>query len=446
MKSSLKSLGDRLAADAMGLLPKSVRTAIYARRLHLDQPLSKKFVFKLAQTREELEACFHLLHDTYVEAGWMAPDPSGLRVTLFHALPTTSTLMCRYGNRIVGTVSLIRKSKLGFPMQSAFDLGEVRRENGNIAEVSALAIDPSFRSLGYRMLMSMLKFLYEYAEYRFDTRHLVAAVPPNQIGFYEDVLCFRRMEQRVAHYAFVNGAPAVGAHLDLVLAKDAFRDKYAHLPPAQNLYHFFVTASQPNSQFPHQRFHTTSDPVMTPELIDYFFNQRTQVFAALKPREVLLLHAIYDQPEYKSFLPPIPEDAPREQLKGRVHRRFSVKCPGQLHYSQQGLVRAADLTVYECSESVFCARIDRPLSVGVVGEVDVDLGEKERCTLQVEVARLGKHSNRVVMLSIRKGGEGRDRDAWLKFVHALGCAPQGGEGDKRPSSAKLPVPPPAAVA
>ncbi|GHT84269.1 hypothetical protein FACS1894154_10200 [Betaproteobacteria bacterium] len=421
----------------MGLLPKSVRTAIYARRLHLDRPLSRKFVFKLAQTKEELEACFRLLHDTYVAAGLMAPDPSGLRVTLFHALPTTSTLMCKYGDRIVGTVSLIRKSQLGFPMQSAFDLGEVRRESGNIAEVSSLAIDPRFNAAGYRMLMPMLKFLYEYAEYRFDTRHLVVAVHPGQIGFYEDVLCFRCMEQHVAHYAFVNDAPAVGAHLDLVLAKDAFHAKYAHLPSAQNLYHFFVTASQPNSQFPHQRFHTTTDPVMTPELIDYFFNQRTQVFAQLKPREALLLHAIYDQPEYKRYLPPIPEDALRERIKSRVHRRFSVKCPGQLHYSQQGLVRAADITVYECSESMFCARLDRPLPVGVVGEVDVDLGDKERCTLQVEVSRLGKHSNRVAMLSIRKGGEGRDRDAWLKFVHALGRTSQ--DGEKRPV---LPVPSP----
>ena len=55
-----------------------------------------------------MEDCFCLLHDAYVRAGFMKPDPSGMRATIYHALPTTTTLLAKYDGKIVGTISLIR--------------------------------------------------------------------------------------------------------------------------------------------------------------------------------------------------------------------------------------------------------------------------------------------------------------------------------------------------
>ena len=408
----------------------------------LDKALSKRFVFKLAQTREELEACFRLLHDEYVRAGLMDPEPSGMRVTLHHALPTTSTLMCRYGERVLGTVSLIRENGLGFPMQRIFDLGEIIRESGSVAEVSALAIDKHFHAVKDRIMMPLLKFLYEYAEYRFDTRHLIIATHPQHIGFYENVLCFRRLScPPVDHYDFVKGAPAIGAHLDLDKAKESFLRKYADAPLEKNLYHYFTVAALPNGQFPHQRFDTESDPVMTPKLLDYFFNQQTKVFSTLETQEIRLLHTIYSLPKYQRCLPPLPESLPREHGRNPTRRRFPVKCPAYLRVLQtdnvpgnRGDSAAIALAVYECSEKVFCAHADRPLSVGLSGEVDVELGLNgfERCTLPVEVVRLSQHNNRVIMLQIRDNS-GEQGKLWLKFVHALGdTAPAAADPEEVP--------------
>ena len=388
----------------------------------LDEPLSKEFVFKLAQTREELEACFRLLHDEYVREGFMEPDSSGMRVTFHHALPTTSTLMCRHGEQVVGTVSLIRENGLGFPMQRAFGLDEVFREGGNVAEVSALAIDR--RAIKGRILIPLLKFLYEYAEYRFDIRHLIIAAHPRHIGFYEDVLCFRRLSC-VDHYDLVNGAPAVGAYLDLEKAKEVFSERYAGVPLGENLYHYFIVAALPNGQFPHQRFDTTTDPVMTPELIDYFFNRRTKIFSALGAQEIRLLRTVYNLPRYQDCLPPLPESASGEHGRDSARRRFPVRCPAYLRVSRTdgvsegcGEPEGITLAVYECSETVFCAHADKSLSVGLSGEADVTLSESERCILPVEVVRLGRHSSRVVMLRIRDVG-GEQGERWLEFVRAL---------------------------
>ncbi|MDR2880666.1 MAG: hypothetical protein LBV29_02025 [Azoarcus sp.] len=422
-----------LNENRTGQLKKSVAGATHCIKMcapmsRLDKPLSRKFIFKLAQTRGELEGCFRLLHDEYVQAGFMKPDPSGMRVTLHHAFPTTSTLMCGYDGQVVGTVSLIRENGLGFPMQRIFDLDEIFQAGGSVAEVSALAVCRRFHSVKDRILMPLLKFLYEYAEYRFDTRHLVIATHPQYIDFYEEVLCFRRLScPPVDHYDFVNDAPAVGAHLDLEKAKDYFFQKYADVPLEKNLHHYFTVAALPNGQFPHQRFDTTMDPVMTPELIDYFFNRQTKRFSTLGEAEIQLLHTVYNLPSYQYCLPPLPESVQQAHEQSRISRRFPVKCPARLRISQDvpdgcGDSDSIELTIYECSERVFCAHADRPLSVGLGGEVDVelvsDMGGFGRCTLPAEVVRLGRHSSRVVMLHIRdtSGEQGR---LWLEFVRTL---------------------------
>ncbi|MDR2092543.1 MAG: hypothetical protein LBP58_04410 [Azoarcus sp.] len=429
MNNMLQNMVGYLVDRIVEFLPGNLRAKIHGHGLMLDKPLSKKFVLKLAQTKEELEACFRLLHDEYVAAGIMKPDPSGLRVTFHHALPTTSVLMCCHESTVIGTVSLIRENKLGFPMQQVFDLDKVFRKGGNVAEVSALAISRQFRMVRNRILMPMLKFLYEYAEYRFDTQHLVIAAHPRHMGFYENVLCFRRLSpHRVKHYDFVNGAPAAGAHLDLVEAKEMFQQKYGHLPAGKNLYHYFTAASLPNCQFPHRRFHTTTDPVMTPELIDYFFRQRTNLFGNLNAREIQLLHTLYDLPEYERYLPTLSTATPGEK-NGHPHsRRFPVRCPARLRIDVSGVWHTVALVVYECSETVFCAHCERPLQMDMRGKIEMDLGEYERCTLPVEILRLSKHSDRVIMLRVidTTGEQGR---VWLKFVRALNKAAIGADLD-----------------
>lgn len=428
MNKVLHNLGESIAGRVIDLLPENLRARAYGQTARLDKPLPREFVFKLAQTRQELEACFRLLHDTYVAAGYMKPDPSGMRVTLYHALPATSTLMCKRGDEVIGTVSLIRENKLGFPMQSAFNLDSVFSLGGNVAEVSSFAVREPYRRGDESIVMPLFKFLYEYAEYRFDTRHLVFATHPRRMGFYGDLLCFRPLQGgTVAHYDFVNGAPAVGAHLDLVEAKETFYQKYASLSPERNLFYYFTAASLPNGQFPHRRFNTTTDPVMTPEMIDYFFNKRTGLFSTLSGQQVQVLHMIYDLPEFRRCLPLLPANMPPDKERGRTtHRRFPVRCPARLYISRVGVRHTVALTVYECSEKIFCAHAETSLSAGVTGEVDIDLGEDEHCKLPVEIVRLGKHSNRVIMLRLSNdaGEQGR---LWRKFVRALAYAPTGAD-------------------
>ena len=377
---------NQTARKLFSLLPQKSRHNVYRSFVDCDSSPNKRLVLKIAETKEELEACFKLLHDAYVSSGFMTPDPSGMRVTIYHALPTTTTLCAKFDDQVVGTLSLIRESAIGFPLQRIFDLTGVREKEGNIAEVSALAVHPRYRRTGGTILFPLMKFMYEYCTTFFDTRHLVIAVNPRHIEMYESLLFFKRLTANVVeNYDFVNGAPAVGATLDLKHAPETLRKAYAGKSQSRNLHHYFIETKLPNIQIPHRRFFTTNDPVLTPDLIDYFFNKKTTVFAELSDRKKALLHLIYDLPDYQKVLPALPDQGVARQM--RQHRRFSVKCPAKLVNGKSILNKPISIEVNEVSRYGFRARVAEPIPPEVWLNATVQLGLHEISRLTVQAVQ-----------------------------------------------------------
>lgn len=400
---------------AFSFLPRDTRFAIYRSFVECDANPDPRLVLKIAETKEELEACFKLLHDAYVTSGFMTPNPSGIRATIYHALPTTTTLCAKFDGEVVGTISLIRESLFGFPLQAVFDLNQVRTHKGNIAEVSALAVHPKFRKTGGTILFPLMKFMYDYCTSFFDTRHLVIAVNPNRIEMYESLLFFQRLaENFVANYDFANGAPAVGATLDLYHAPDVFKKAYGHKKPRKNLYQYFVKTVLPNIVVPNRRYYTTNDPVMTPELLDYFFNQRTQVLANLDDRKKGLLHDIYNLETYQSVLPKLRVAVPGEYIH-RQHERYSVKCPGTFELAADKQLEPFKVMIIELSAYSFQATSTTPLPLNAWGEADIQLGQHEKSHIRVKVI-----NNRNTQLGTSFTFKLSEPDLpWRKFFNAL---------------------------
>ena len=359
-------------------MPRRIRFSIFRSFADCDPNPDERLVLKIAETKEELEACFRLLHDAYVDSGFMKPDPSGLRVTIYHALPTTTTLCAKFDGEVVGTLSLIRESVFGFPLQAIFDLSKVRARKGKIAEVSALAVHPKFRKTGGAILFPLMKFMYEYCTTFFDTRHLVIAVNPNRIEMYESLLFFQRLtETQVKNYDFANGAPAVGASLDLREARGQLKRAYGGKKPQKNLYHYFTKLKLPNIVIPGRRYYTTNDPVLTPELLNYFFNQRTKVFSKLDNTEKALLYSIYNLPEYAQYLPAGFADSEPGKL-ARQHPRYSFKCTGIFDVEMGAERESVEISVVDCSLHGFLAHSRRPLPTQVWGTAVIRLGLNEQ--------------------------------------------------------------------
>jgi hypothetical protein len=405
----------QITRKAVLRLPKNQRFKVFRSFADCNPSPTDRLVLKIAETREELEECFKLLHDAYVESGFMKSHPSGMRVTIYHALPTTTTLCAKYDDKVVGTISLIRESALGVPLQKIFDLSAIREKKGQVAEVSALAVHRSFRRTSGSILFPLMKFMYEYCTTFFDTRHLVIAVNPCHIEMYEALLFFQRLSAHIVeNYDFVNGAPAVGATLDLKNAPEIFRKHYASKPPHRNLHAYFTQVKLPNIEFPNRRFYVTNDPVLTPDLIDYFFNVRTDTFRNLSARKKVLLHTIYDLPEYKAVLPEL-STRTTDDTPIRRHERFSVRCPAKLIMSGTEKNREIPIEVIEVSKYGFQARSNKPLPLNIWFETIIQLGHSDVSNIR--------------SLALRENSSGADGFygfslgepdlLWRKFVSAL---------------------------
>lgn len=386
-RSSFKKKVHQGLRRLFGVLPARVRFGVYRRMAQCDPEPDQRLVLKIAQTQLELEACFRILHDAYVASGFMKADPSGMRITKYHALPTTTTLCAVYDGRVVGTISMIREGVYGFPMQSVFDLEQVRARGGQIAEISALAVHPDFRKTGGAILFPLMKFMHEYCTEYFDTRHLVIAVNPEKIELYEALLFFERLQEKVVdNYDFANGAPAVGATLDLKHASDVFRAGYRGRPAHKNLHKYFFALKMPNIQRPHRRYYTTNDPVMTPALLDHFFNKTSRLFESLDDRSKSLLWSIYSMAEYRSVLPMLSGMA-TEAHPLRRHQRYTIRCPAVARFAGPSGECSFVLDVIEVSLSGFQAESKLDLPQDVPGDVVIDLGQGERSNLVVTAVR-----------------------------------------------------------
>ncbi|MBI4611401.1 MAG: hypothetical protein HY726_20615 [Candidatus Rokubacteria bacterium] len=204
------------------------------RRWWLDDPAVARLEFGLAGETEEFEQAFRLLHDQYVRRGFMDPHPSGWRLSLHNALPSTKVFLARAAGRVVGTVTLIQDSRIGLPMEDVYreELEPLKDRGRRLAEASALALDPGYRASGTAILFRLFRMLLLYAAKiaRLDDLCLVAT--PHHATVYRRWVPFREIGSP-RPYRRVNDATVIGLRLELGILRALIRVVRAGLSPGE---------------------------------------------------------------------------------------------------------------------------------------------------------------------------------------------------------------------
>lgn len=228
---------------------------------------------KIADTTEELESAYKLLHDSYVKSGFMNPDPTGLRVLSQHLLPQTTTIVAKWDNKVIGTLSLIRDNPFGLPLEKIFDVSERRINGRRLAEVSSLAVDPNYRGQINLSLFPLFRFVYQYARDCFGIHEFVIAVNPSMVDLYLGYMCFEKLKAKPKAYDFVNGAPAVGLFLNFQTITHKWKLLFNHRPDNANFYKYWSELlTDSRNQMPIRNYHSSSDPILTPMILENFFS------------------------------------------------------------------------------------------------------------------------------------------------------------------------------
>lgn len=246
--------------------PPFIRDPLLRQSLKIPSHIPSQFTFKVADTISELEGAFRLVYKCYQPLGYCPENSLSMRATLFHALPTTSTLIAKDGDLVVGTLTIVRHGRLGLPLDRVFGDKLQSNKAERLAEITSLSIDPAYRrKSGGTILFPLLKLMHEYATSYFGVNQLLVVIHPRERHFYKSLLLFEDIPN--AKSKDYLGAPAIGLRLNLRNAPDLYKKTYAHKKETSNLYRFFVERNVSNIIFPKRNYHKISDPLVK---LDYF--------------------------------------------------------------------------------------------------------------------------------------------------------------------------------
>ena len=311
--------------------------------LKLSYDLPEGFRIEVAKTADDIESALSVLHDSYVQAGYMDPHPSGLRFLPQHALATTTVAIARLNDEIIGTVSLIQDNLLGLPMDSIFDLSQ-RRANGSVlAEISSLALMPEHRIQNGLLTYPIQKFSISYLQSCTATEEAVIAVNPSMAALYRAVFMAKQLASNpVNEYAFVKGAPAVGLSMELEKFSENLIEAYGDAPADQNFAEYILNGGMDHIVLPRKDAHRSFEPV-SPKTFERLL-KRSQILLSLNSDKKLKLLRAWEGSHHAEILKSMCPKSLGEAL-GRRSFRFQAQGRAEILSSRSEIGAMETLNV-----------------------------------------------------------------------------------------------------
>lgn len=172
----------------------------------------------LTDRPEDIDLALRVVHDAFVEAGFMAPQPSGRRMIGPYLNPGTVWALAWADLRPAGANALISDGPFGLPSDRAFaEELDALRARGPLFEVGSLALASAARRHHARIFPALIATL---------VRHVEMGVPPGSVGFTtvnpsaERFYASTLGAEVIAGPRPLYGAPAIAVSLDPVVIRE----------------------------------------------------------------------------------------------------------------------------------------------------------------------------------------------------------------------------------
>jgi len=233
-----------------------------------------------AASRDELQRAFHLVYGSYFQRGYIAADPSEVRLSLFNAFPSTVTFVSLLDGDLIATVTLVPDTPVGLPMDDIYheEVQALRQQGRHLAEVTMLADRRRRLRRSLPMLLQMMKSIFDYATLVLKADDLCITINPRHETYYERLLLFEPLGG-MKTYPSVRNNPALAKRLDLNTA----RSRCEGIPDL--IEHFFTNRT------PRDRL--TSGYRMACEDLQCFFAELTELFKTAPPKTLRCLRDAY---------------------------------------------------------------------------------------------------------------------------------------------------------
>lgn len=199
------------------LIPRGPRHALIRRAVTYDESVREGVTVEVACTHEAYRAALSLVHDSYLERGWIERQKSGMWLTPQHTLVTTTVFVLWHNDACLGTVSLTEDTPAGLPIDLTYgeEMRRLRPRARKVAEIGSLALAKGARRSG--LFLVLIAALWRYARHRLSVTDLVIAIDPDMADYYDAIFSFRRFTEVSSYEGFGDARhrerdPIIGLH------------------------------------------------------------------------------------------------------------------------------------------------------------------------------------------------------------------------------------------
>jgi ribosomal protein S18 acetylase RimI-like enzyme len=135
---------------------------------------------------EDIDRVLRLVHDGFVEAGYLMPRPSGRRMIAPYLNPGTAFVLGRMEGRDVGASAFVPDGPFGLPSDRAFveEIDEIRATGVPLAECGSLTVAPDARRHTRHVFSRLMGALVRLIGERGPDSTIVISVAPETARFY----------------------------------------------------------------------------------------------------------------------------------------------------------------------------------------------------------------------------------------------------------------------
>ncbi|MDO9182223.1 MAG: hypothetical protein Q7U04_07430 [Bacteriovorax sp.] len=400
MKKITKKITKKIQQLFFNNLPLPIKSNFIRTSINLPQSLANNMSFKIADTSKELEEAYSVLHDAYVEQTFITPQENGMRIVSQYVLPTTTTIVGKIDDQVVGTLSIIKAGELGLPMEKVFDISKFKNGSNTYAEISALAIKKGFRrEFGGSIFFPLLKYMHNYCLDFFNVEYILITIHPKDKDFYKELLFFEDIPNTgTIDYM---GTPAIALALNLKTVGAKFKEHFENKPAMKNMYTFFIEKTFPQFTYPKREYSITNDSIINEELFKEFFVAKGNIFKNISLSEFMQLKDFFSNTSIASVFT---EYLDRQRLI-RLHHRYSVKMIGTIKNTEHEFVIA------DVSKKGLKIKSFTPFKADLIYNLEISINNSNTVDLQVYLTRKSNNTYAFQILN--------ENPKWINFIKDL---------------------------
>lgn len=224
------------------------------------------------------QKAYELVYKLYAEKGFTRNKDSDLWLSIFDALPATTTFVSQDAQgRIEGALTVVFDSPIGLPADELYraEIDLVRNSGRQICEIVSLGVSNTARNAS-KILAGLYYCAYVLAWHNRKASTLVITVNPQHEEFYCKHMLFEKIGPERS-FAKVNGAPSVLLKIPIV--------KYSRLKPTQRVFPFFMMNFSKQEELEiAKKFETMVRPMSNEEFYTFFID-RTDTWDQALPQQ-----------------------------------------------------------------------------------------------------------------------------------------------------------------